>query len=80
MPRILRIRFARITMARMQQYEIIVFSKECQYRMEFSKEIKKILEENGMENCRLDEMLFSGRYKQIDFFNPVCKILFGKFL
>ena len=48
--RILRIRFARITKARTaEKWGIIVSSKEGQYRMNLAKEIKKILEEQGME-------------------------------
>ena len=48
--RILRIRFARITKARSaKKWGIIVSSKEGQYRMKLAKEIKKILEDSGME-------------------------------
>lgn len=48
--RILRIRFARITKARSAtKWGIIVSSKEGQYRMKLAKEIKKTLEDNGME-------------------------------
>ena len=48
--RILRIRFARITKARdAKKWGILVSSKEGQYRMKLAKEIKKTLEENGME-------------------------------
>ncbi|MEE0939325.1 diphthamide biosynthesis enzyme Dph2 [Methanobrevibacter sp.] len=48
--RILRIRFARITKARTaEKWGIIVSSKEGQYRMKLAKEIKKVLEEHGME-------------------------------
>lgn len=48
--RILRIRFARITKARSaKKWGILVSSKEGQYRMALAKEIKKTLEENGME-------------------------------
>ena len=48
--RILRIRFARITKARTAgKWGIIVSSKEGQYRMKLAKEIKKVLEEHGME-------------------------------
>ena len=48
--RILRIRFARITKARTAtKWGIIVSSKEGQYRMSLAKEIKKTLEDNGME-------------------------------
>lgn len=48
--RILRIRFARITKARSaNKWGIIVSSKEGQYRMNLAKEIKKTIEENGME-------------------------------
>ena len=48
--RFLRIRFARITKARTaEKWGIIVSSKEGQYRMNLAKEIKKILEEQGME-------------------------------
>ena len=48
--RILRIRFARITKARSaKKWGIIVSSKEGQYRMQLAKEIKKTIEENGME-------------------------------
>lgn len=48
--RILRIRFARITKARSAtKWGILVSSKEGQYRMKLAKELKKTLEENGME-------------------------------
>ena len=48
--RILRIRFARITKAQSaKKWGIIVSSKEGQYRMKLAKEIKKILEDSGME-------------------------------
>uniref|UniRef100_UPI00386878B2 diphthamide synthesis protein n=1 Tax=Methanobrevibacter sp. TaxID=66852 RepID=UPI00386878B2 len=48
--RILRIRFARITKARnAKKWGILVSSKEGQYRMSLAKEIKKTLEESGME-------------------------------
>ncbi len=48
--RILRIRFARITKARSaQKWGIIVSSKEGQYRMILAKELKKTLEDHGME-------------------------------
>jgi 2-(3-amino-3-carboxypropyl)histidine synthase len=48
--RILRIRFARITKARSaKKWGIIVSSKEGQYRMQLAKEIKKTIEEHGME-------------------------------
>ena len=48
--RILRIRFARITKAKSaKKWGILVSSKEGQYRMKLAKEIKKILEEKGME-------------------------------
>ena len=48
--RILRIRFARITKARSaKKWGIIVSSKEGQYRMALAKEIKKTLEDAGME-------------------------------
>ena len=48
--RILRIRFARITRARTaEKWGILVSSKEGQYRMKLAKEIKKTIEENGME-------------------------------
>ncbi len=48
--RILRIRFARITKARTaKKWGIIVSSKEGQYRMALAKELKKTLEEHGME-------------------------------
>ncbi len=48
--RILRIRFARITKAKSaEKWGILVSSKEGQYRMKLAKEIKKILEEKGME-------------------------------
>jgi len=48
--RILRIRFARITKARSAtKWGIIVSSKEGQYRMSLAKEIKKTLEDRGME-------------------------------
>ena len=48
--RILRIRFARITKARTaKKWGIIVSSKEGQYRMARAKELKKTLEERGME-------------------------------
>ena len=48
--RILRIRFARITKARTaEKWGILVSSKEGQYRMKLAKEIKKVLEEQGME-------------------------------
>ena len=48
--RILRIRFARITKARSaKKWGILVSSKEGQYRMKLAKEIKKTLEDAGME-------------------------------
>ena len=48
--RILRIRFARITKAgTAKKWGIIVSSKEGQYRMSLAKELKKILEDHGME-------------------------------
>ena len=48
--RILRIRFARIVKAReAKKWGIIVSSKEGQYRMKLAKEIKKLLEDEGME-------------------------------
>jgi 2-(3-amino-3-carboxypropyl)histidine synthase len=48
--RILRIRFARITKARTAtKWGIIVSSKEGQYRMSLAKQLKKTLEEHGME-------------------------------
>lgn len=48
--RILRIRFARITKARSaKKWGIIVSSKEGQYRMALARQIKKTLEDNGME-------------------------------
>lgn len=48
--RILRIRFARITKARSaRKWGIIVSSKEGQYRMALAKELKKTLEDAGME-------------------------------
>ena len=48
--RILRIRFARITKAKTaKKWGILVSSKEGQYRMKLAKEIKKTLEEKGME-------------------------------
>ena len=48
--RILRIRFARITKARSaKKWGILVSSKEGQYRMTLANEIKKTLEEAGME-------------------------------
>jgi len=48
--RILRIRFARITKARSaRKWGILVSSKEGQYRMKLAREIKKILEDAGME-------------------------------
>lgn len=48
--RILRIRFARIVKAReVTKWGIIVSSKEGQYRMKLAKEIKKLLEDEGME-------------------------------
>ena len=48
--RILRIRFARITKARTaRKWGIIVSSKEGQYRMSLAREIKKTLEDSGME-------------------------------
>ena len=48
--RILRIRFARITKAgTAKKWGIIVSSKEGQYRMSLAKELKKILENHGME-------------------------------
>ena len=48
--RILRIRFARITKASSaKKWGIIVSSKEGQYRMKLAKQLKKILEDNGME-------------------------------
>ncbi|MCQ2972597.1 MAG: diphthamide biosynthesis enzyme Dph2 [archaeon] len=48
--RILRIRFARITKAReAKKWGIIVSSKEGQYRMVLAKDIKKQIEDAGME-------------------------------
>ena len=48
--RILRIRFARIVKAReVTKWGIIVSSKEGQYRMKLAKELKKLLEDEGME-------------------------------
>ena len=48
--RILRIRFARITKARdAKKWGIIVSSKEGQYRMILAKDIKKQIEDAGME-------------------------------
>ena len=48
--RILRIRFARITKASSaKKWGVLVSSKEGQYRMNLAKEIKKTLEDNGME-------------------------------
>ncbi|AMD16672.1 diphthamide biosynthesis protein [Methanobrevibacter sp. YE315] len=48
--RILRIRFARITKAKSaKKWGILVSTKEGQYRMKLAKEIKKTLEESGME-------------------------------
>ena len=48
--RILRIRFARITKARSaDKWGILVSSKEGQYRMMLAKEIKKSIEDAGME-------------------------------
>jgi 2-(3-amino-3-carboxypropyl)histidine synthase len=48
--KILRIRFARITKAKdAKKWGILISSKEGQNRIELSKEIKKILEDEGME-------------------------------
>ena len=48
--RILRIRFARITKASTaKKWGVLVSSKEGQYRMNLAKEIKKTLEDSGME-------------------------------
>ena len=48
--RILRIRFARITKAgSAKKWGILVSSKEGQYRMKLAKEIKKTLQDAGME-------------------------------
>lgn len=48
--RILRIRFARITKASTaRKWGVIVSSKEGQYRMTLAKQLKKTLEDNGME-------------------------------
>lgn len=48
--KILRIRFARITKAKeAKKWGILVSSKEGQYRMNLAKEIKKDLEDSGME-------------------------------
>jgi len=48
--RILRIRFARITKAKeVKKWGILISSKEGQYRLKLAKEIKKILEDEGME-------------------------------
>ncbi|RBQ24029.1 2-(3-amino-3-carboxypropyl)histidine synthase [Candidatus Methanobinarius endosymbioticus] len=48
--KILRIRFARITKAKeVKKWGILISSKEGQNRLELSKEIKKILEDEGME-------------------------------
>lgn len=48
--KILRIRFARIIKAKeVRKWGIIVSSKEGQYRMALAKELKKLLEDEGME-------------------------------
>ena len=48
--RILRIRFARITKASTaRKWGVIVSSKEGQYRMALAKQLKKTLEDNGLE-------------------------------
>ena len=48
--RILRIRFARITKASTaRKWGVIVSSKEGQYRMALAKQLKKTLEDHGME-------------------------------
>ena len=48
--RILRIRFARITKAiTARKWGVIVASEEGQYRMTLAKQLKKTLEDNGME-------------------------------
>ena len=48
--KILRIRFARITKAKeVKKWGILVSSKEGQYRLELAKEIKKSIEDEGME-------------------------------
>ena len=48
--RILRIRFARITKSKTaRKWGVLVSSKEGQYRMSLAKEMKKIIEDYGME-------------------------------
>ncbi|MDR2966631.1 MAG: diphthamide biosynthesis enzyme Dph2 [Methanobacteriaceae archaeon] len=48
--KILKIRFARITKAKeVKKWGILISSKEGQFRIELAKEIKKILEDEGME-------------------------------
>lgn len=48
--KILRIRFARITKSKeVKKWGILISSKEGQFRIEMAKEIKKILEDEGME-------------------------------
>ena len=48
--RILRIRFARIIKSKeVKKWGILVSSKEGQYRMNLAKDIKKLLEDEGME-------------------------------
>ena len=48
--RILRIRFARIVKSKdVKKWGILVSSKEGQYRMKLAKEIKNMLEDEGME-------------------------------
>jgi len=48
--RILRIRFARIVKSRdVKKWGIIVSSKEGQYRMKLAKQLKKLLQDEGME-------------------------------
>ena len=49
--KILRIRFARITKSKeVKKWGILISSKEGQYRIELAKEIKKILEDEGMDS------------------------------
>lgn len=48
--KILRIRFARITKAKeVKKWGVLISSKEGQHRLELAKEIKKSLEDEGME-------------------------------
>jgi len=48
--KILRVRFARITKSEeVKKWGILISSKEGQFRIELAKEIKKILEDEGME-------------------------------